>query len=77
MEGTIIRGDMGQEKAGRLTIIVCVCSKYTVLVAQHFELHLDVGPVFLGEEGGELCLDLGMLCLELGLLIQQVLDGRI
>ena len=40
------------------------------LVTQHLELQLDVGAIFLGEQGGQSCLDLGLL-------VQQVLDGGI
>lgn len=38
------------------------------LVAEHVELHLHVGAIFLGEQSSQLGLDLGLL-------VEEVLDG--
>jgi hypothetical protein len=42
-------------------VVVGVCTQHTEFVAQHFELHLDVGAILLGEEDGKPCLNLGLL----------------
>ena len=51
----------------RLTIVIGICAQNTELMAQHFQFHLDVGAIFLGEQHGEPCLDLGLL-------VEQLLD---
>jgi len=44
-----------------LTMVIGIYLQDPELVAQVFQLHRDVGAVFLGEEHGEFCLDLGLL----------------
>jgi hypothetical protein len=51
-----------------LTIVLGIGAQSSKLVAQHVQLDLDVGAMFLRKQVGELCLDLGLL-------VEQSLDG--
>lgn len=57
---------MGERKTERgaeeLTILVVgICAQNTVLMAQHVELDLDIGSIFLRKKSGQLGLNLGLL----------------
>lgn len=47
-----------------------VCVQHAILVAEHFKLHPDVWSILLGEEGGQLGLDIRLL-------FEKTLDGGI
>lgn len=62
-------GEEGKRKEW-LTMLVGVGMENAKLMAQHVELHFDVGAELLGEEGSQLGLDVGLL-------VEQVLDGGV
>lgn len=62
-------GEEGKRKEW-LTMLIGVGMENAKLMAQHVELHFDVGAELLGEEGSQLGLDVGLL-------VEQVLDGGV